>query len=197
MRYLKSVLLAVGLTVLAGAANAAIVEARFGQELTNRFTDYSSKLVASPLRGVGDGPELTAADVESNPGNFPHLLEVDLDPIAKTWTLTPTGRGAYSAITTFLVDIHFSLQEEITSVSLISNTAIDENDFDLFVYFTATSMTANIVNLNDDVFWFIPGGSMVFAYNTETSSTDVPAPASLALLATGLFGLAGLRRRFA
>lgn len=175
--------------------NAAIVSGDFRSEGDLPYCCGSSgPLVYENLNApVGAGIELTAANLLSNPSFWqPGLVHIDLDPTTNILTLDSQDTLDFEIFDFWITNISFDASEIITGVSLISDN-ITNLGLSALLTFTDNSIHINYdIGAGNPVFNFT-GNQAQFQISTGTPS--VPAPAAAWLLASGLIGLVGVRKK--
>jgi hypothetical protein len=164
-----SLLLTLAATCLANFANAAIVSADFKNTVDLPYIGFSVGPIVFQATSVsvGAGIEFNAINPIANPSGWtPGRVAVDIDP---------------------LTNIAFNAGETITGFTQLTNNLVTP------VYSPTLTFTGNSLNVyydsgsavNTDSFDFSQGNSATFQITTSTGT--VPVPASIALIAGGLF----------
>lgn len=138
------------------------------------------------------GPELAA----TNPsGWFGGSVDIDLDPLAKTVTLSYADINDFETFTALISNIRFDTAEFITGFTLVSNTLFETmvpyEQLTPTLLFTRNSLR---ISVDERDGFYLVDGTAVFAYTTAPVQ-DLPEPATLGLLAAGMAGLLARRRR--
>lgn len=208
MVYLNKLIWAAGVVVAVLAPKWATAEPTSGDFLAEHgfYSSGSCKTLAATGRAIGAGPELTLAD--STLASCFGALGMDWNP--STGVLTVNGvegasAGSYGAnyafISLSISNLLFSMGEQITGISLVSQdlfTAVDNSI--RFDPAPALSFTTNSI----DIDWFVTlgnnsrqmsirqGGIATFQITTDAV---IPEPSSLLLVGGALLALSSLRRR--
>lgn len=132
---------------------------------------------------VGPGPELTVANEVANPSNYCGALNVDVDNVAQTITITPDTNETCSNFETAKVIVE---GEGINSLTLVSDTLwrddpdecemhllpLSIQDGTVVINWATTTIDASgacTTNMNFD------GGAAVFSYQQSAPTTSTTA----------------------
>jgi hypothetical protein len=205
MRYQIS-LLAASLTALAGAAvpaHAGLLggTADFSESLDVPYFHQTGPLVVGVTGATIDGStELTSANVISNPSNYSdNILAATLGDTVLS--LAAPVFQDWQTITFTISNIVIPDAETITGFTQTSAGAISTGgSFPSDPFTTSTSFTANSLSVTYSVNSVGTGKEFYFSSDSapDTFAIDVetvPEPASIAVMAIGLAGLALRRRR--
>jgi hypothetical protein len=207
MRLLNGLLLALGICSI---ASAGIIQADFQEVLDLPATSAGPRV--EQLNGVmlpSGAPQLTAANIISNPSPLDGSLEVSFDSTTNILSLTGDTQQEYQIITVTLSNLLFDIPgQQVMGIAPISiGNAVDMtpnlDPFTTTPLFTANSfsVTYSVADLGN-----LPPSFFIEVARTDTfqvelgTISDVPEPATLGLLAFGaaaLFAYGRRRRRAA
>ncbi len=183
---MKKIILALATLALTGFSNAAILSADFTNkgDLPYSVNSTGALVFAATNVTVGAGIEFDAVTPTANPSGWtPGRVAVDINPTTNILTLTARDALDFQTFLFEISNIVLSVGENITGFTLISNNLMEP------VYAPTLSFTNNSLNIFFDTgsnteFDFVTDGQATFQISTSTG--QVPAPASLALIAVGL-----------
>ncbi len=187
---------------LAGAAQAAIVQADFSETLDLPGPFSSGPRIESNT-GVAlpsGGPQLTAANIVSNPSGWGNSLEVSFDSTTNILSLTGDGGNDYTTISVDLTNLVFSDGKRVVGISPISvGNAVYYNNapINLTESFTPSSFDVSYVaggGVYPPDLFNIQGGTDTFQI-VLGSSVPEPATWAMMLLGFGSIGAASRARR--
>jgi hypothetical protein len=149
-------------------------------------------------------PQLTAANIISNPSNWNNSLNVSFDPTTNILSLTGDGNNDYQIITVMLSNLVFSSPNQIvigiTPISVGNAVFADASDTDPTLstttfygngLFGVQYQAANITTTNND---------FLIRAQTDTFQVQlgvIPEPGTLGLIAVGAAVMLGWRRKAA
>lgn len=192
--------------LLGACASAGIITADFNESLDLPFpSDGGSGPRVEQLLGVslpGTPPQLTGADVISNPSKWGNSLEVSFDPSTNILTLFGDGSNVYQIITVTLSNLIFDIAGQVvtgivpisTGNAVTPGTGDPGNPLTITPFFTANSFgvtytAANITTTEND--FDITTDSDTFQVELAT----VPEPGTTLLMVIGGLALMFGRRR--
>jgi hypothetical protein len=198
MNIVKCLANCLAFAALAGSATVAqadIIQADFLEFLGLPGRSVSQGPRAELLTGVtlpAASPQLTAADIVSNPSGWNNSLDVSFDPTTNILSLTGDGSNNYQTITVELSNLVFDTpgQEVVGIVPIAVGNAVFSAGYP---FTTAPSFSADsfsvaysVEDLSTDppLFNIGPGTD---TFQIELGSA-VPEPSSIILLATLLAG---------
>jgi PEP-CTERM motif-containing protein len=193
--------------LLGACASAGIITADFNETLDLPFPgDGGTGPRLEQLLGVslpGTPPQLTAADIISNPSNWSESLNVSFDPSTNILTLFGDGSNDYQIITITLSNLIFDIAGEVvtgivpisTGNAVVTDTGNSDPPPVTTPFFTANSfgVTYSAPNITTTANNFnITTASDTFQVELAT----VPEPGTLLLMGMGAVALMfGQRRR--
>jgi hypothetical protein len=184
---MKKLLLTLAATCFVNFANAAIVSADFTNTGDLSRSVFSNGPIVFQGNGisVGVGIEFDAITPIANPSGWtPGRVAVDIDPLTNILTLTARDRLDFQTFLFAVTNIAFNAGETITGFTQLTNNLVSP------LYSPALSFTGNSLQIFYDTgsnteFNFARNNSATFQITTSTGT--VPVPASIALIAGGLF----------
>lgn len=207
-KFISCVAVAVTLALsgMAGAANAAIIQADIRAELSIFGTARVFETVGA---AVGAGAELDLSHEIANPGSWVGGVIVDIDPVAGTVSVTGTDSfedypvdgidsANFDSVNVFITNILFDDAEELVGLAFVADALLYDhlgNGYIFHVSSTADSISLTWQSETEEIYVW-DGSSTVLLYGTAPV-VDVPAPMTLALFAGGLVVLGRMRRRSA
>jgi hypothetical protein len=183
---MKKILLTIATVLCTNLASAAIISADFKNQgnLPYLFPASSPITFQASNVTVGAGVEFDDAIPVSNPSGWQGgQVAVDIDPLTNILTLTARNKLDFQTYLVAITNIGFNSGESLAGISLLSNQLVSP------LYTPTFSVSGNSIQISYDSgagnaeFFFKQGNTATFQLAT---TANVPVPASLALLASGL-----------
>lgn len=175
--------------MLSGGATAAT----YIEQLDLPAYRVAGPRVLQATSALATGQVLSAANQTANPSGWDNALNVSVDTVAQTITLTGDGGNGYQTISVDISGITEVAIGTLTEVSTFGAFAAAQGSYHFSSGFTGSSLSLNYAA--DDVpggdYFTINTGSSVFHYDL---AGDVPEPTTWAMMLTG-FGAVGVAMR--
>jgi|SRR5579863_65147 hypothetical protein len=141
MNFMKRLVLTLS---VCSVAPAAIIQANYNETLDLPY--FATGARVEQLNAVSlpaPAPQLTAADIVTNPSNWNNSLDVSFDPVTDILSLTGDGSNDYQIISVTLSGLLFNVAgQHVVGITPISvGNAVFMSGTDLFT--TTTNFTAN------------------------------------------------------
>jgi hypothetical protein len=188
MHFMKRLVLTLS---VCSAASAGIIQANFNETLDLPF--FATGARVEQLNAVSlpsAPPQLTAADIVTNPSSWQNSLNVSFDPVTDILSLTGDGDNDYQIISVTLSSLLFNVagQHVVGIVPISTGNAVFMSGTDPFT--TTTNFTANSFGVTYSVASFATfPPEFLIGTGTDTFqvqlASGVPEPGTLGFTGLG------------